>query len=117
MNFTKQTKKKLSKLFGRLNAGEIDWLQERKLLADRIMLCAENGKIAVVQSGMDCDCVEYDGQVTILSATVPAFVARHDKVADWADGPFSLRIVPPSRAENIVPTSRDRALEAYENQE
>jgi len=69
--------------------------------------------IKVVESGMDCDCVKYSGRVHTCEATVKAFEELHDRIAEWADGPFSLSIVPWS--QKITYTSRDLALEAYEN--
>lgn len=77
--------------------------------------CAENGRIAVIESGMDCDCVQYDGVVHECDATIQGYRALCDRIAESSDGRFYLRIVKPSDAQNVKYRSRDRAFEAYEN--
>lgn len=81
--------------------------------ADIIERMAHEGRIKLVESGMDCDCVKYDGRVHECDATLEAYDKLHDEISEWADGPFSLRIVPWD--EEIKYTSRDLAMEAYEN--
>ena len=90
-------------------------ITERGALAARIRACDEGGKIAMVESGMDCDCVRYSGKVTIVPATMAAYYEEYNRTAEWADGPFSFAIVRPSEAAGIEYASRDLALEAYEN--
>lgn len=91
------------------------YLADKIAMKRRIAACAENGKVAVVESGMDCDCVRYSGHVSIIDATVEAYEAHYDHVAKWADGPFSLGVVSPSEARKIKRQSRDLALEAFED--
>jgi hypothetical protein len=76
---------------------------------------AEGGKVAVVESGMDCDGVQYAGKVSLIDATVAAFLAHWDHTAQWADGPFYLTVMRPSDAERVTYRSRDRAAEAFED--
>lgn len=81
----------------------------------RIIECAEGGKVAVVESGRDCDCVEYSGHVRIIDATVEAFTWLDSQIGDWADGPYHLAIIKPSEAAGIRRESRDLVLEAMED--
>lgn len=97
------------------NDGRHERINKRAALAALIERCAEDGKIAVVESGRDCDCVEYSGKVSIIEATARAFHAHEQGVAEWADGPFHLAIEKPSVARGIQAESRDLALEAYED--
>ena len=76
---------------------------------------AEGGKIAAIESGRDCDCVEYSGKVHIIDATVAAYNALHDDLSDWADGPFRLCLERPSVAQRVKYESRDLVMEAHED--
>ncbi len=95
----------------------IDAIRNIIVLQDQLMThrVKHKGKmmVKVVESGMDCDCVQYSGRVHTCEATFEAYEKMHDDIAEWADGPFSLTIVPWS--QKVTYTSRDRALEAYEN--
>lgn len=84
-------------------------------MRDRIAACAEGGKIAMIESGRDCDGVLYGGHVTLIEASTKAVRKHWDTVAEWADGAFSLAVEKPSVARGIRSRSRDLALEAFEN--
>tara|TARA_R100000808_G_scaffold21585_1_gene46604 strand:+ start:3348 stop:3746 length:399 start_codon:yes stop_codon:yes gene_type:complete len=73
----------------------------------------ENGKVALVESGMDCDGVEYENEVTIVDSN-KTLDAIDDK-AEWADGPMRFFIMRVSDAEKLKPYKRDRGTEAHEN--
>lgn len=90
-------------------------ISKRGRLAARIAACEENGKILVVESGMDCDCSQYDGRKRTIDATLQAYNQLNWNIADWADGPYSLSIERPSAGNAIEHTSRDLALEAFED--
>jgi hypothetical protein len=81
----------------------------------RISDCAENGKVALIESGMDCDCVQYSGRVTIIDADWRKIDDEIDHIGKWADGPFCISIEKPSIANEIEYNSRDLALEAFED--
>lgn len=89
--------------------------QRRQALHRRIAECAEDGQVALIESGMDCDCVQYSGYVSLCDATVAAFDAEYAHRAKWADGPFSIAIERPSVARGIRRESRDLAAEAFED--
>ena len=76
---------------------------------------AEHGRVAVVESGRDCDGVQYSGRVHVIRARLKNFLELEDGIAEWADGPFTLRLERPSVARRIEPALRDLTMEAFEN--
>lgn len=88
---------------------------ERALLEQRIHDLAEHGEVVVVESGRDCDGVEYRGRCHTIQATLDAYIKLDDEIGQWADGPYRLNIVSPSQAESISYSSRDLVMEAYED--
>lgn len=89
--------------------------QRRLRFLNNLRNMAEDGKIAMVEEGRDCDGVEYTGVVHIVDATKEAVEAETDSIGKWADGPFYLRLERPSVAQGIPRTSRDRTMEAHED--
>ena len=87
----------------------------RGALADRIRRCAQNGMIAMVESGRDCDGVQYSGKVKLVPATMAAYVEEYNRTAEWADGPFCFTVMSPSEALRVQYTSRDLVMEAFED--
>ena len=73
----------------------------------------EDGMIAMVTSGMDCDCVEWENEVSIVKAEDAD--KRADSEREWADGPISIKWMKPSEAAKLNKTSRDRIAEAHED--
>tara|TARA_Y100001973_G_C5160536_1_gene313260 strand:+ start:193 stop:687 length:495 start_codon:yes stop_codon:yes gene_type:complete len=73
----------------------------------------ENGKVALVESGMDCDGVEYANEVTVVDSN-KTLDAIDDK-AEWADGPMHFSIMRVSDAEKLKPYKRDRNTRAFED--
>lgn len=89
---------------------------EQRLAVHRLLReCAENGKVLVVESGMDCDCVQYAGKCRLIDANIKAYDELYNSVAEWADGPFSFSIDRPSNAALHGYRSVDLVMEAYEN--
>lgn len=75
---------------------------------------AVNGEIGLMESGRDCDGVEYGGgSPSIVEATQEAMESFMNDKAEWADGPFTLRICGPHDTEKSY--SHDRTMEAFEN--
>lgn len=91
------------------------YLQVRRDIHRACRELAEDGKLAVVWSGRDCDCVAYSGSVSIVDANWRAVVAHIDQAYEWADGPCYYGFERPSVAEDIEHESRDLALEAFED--
>ena len=82
-------------------------------VSDAIEQYAEGGYIKVVESGRDCDGVQYDGLVRIIEASRAVFEKLQDEIAESADGPFRLTIVPMS--DDPEYETRDLVMEAHEN--
>jgi hypothetical protein len=76
---------------------------------------AVNGVIGLVESGRDCDCVEYVHPAGTIPATVAHYLIADREKAKWADGPFELSIVSPEEEANTPYESRDLVLEAFED--
>lgn len=89
--------------------------QARRNYLARLFALAEDGKIAVIESGRDCDGVAYSGCVTIVDANVEAVQAHIDHQVKWADGPVWFDLERPSAAAAIEYKSRDLTLEAFED--
>lgn len=53
-----------------------------------------NGKMRVEECGRDCDGVEYRGRLHVIWATRSSYLALQYRIGEWADGPFSLYIIP-----------------------
>ena len=90
-----------------------DGLAAKARFADDIRRAAKNGKIKIIESGMDCDCVQYSGRVYRCPATVVAANQIIERIYAEAEGPVSWRIASPD--EKIVYSSRDLAAEAHED--
>lgn len=90
-------------------------INERAGLMQRIAKCNENGWIAVVESGRDCDGVKYSGRVHDCEANPQAYHKLCSDILSWADGPCGFYITHPSAAAEISYESRDLGAEAFEN--
>ena len=92
-----------------------DKLAERQRRAERLASLAEDGRICIVSSGMDCDGCRWSGRVYEFDA-IPFAVERFiEKEYEWADGPLRLELASPSECEEVEYESRDLALEAFED--
>jgi len=92
-----------------------EYTQERVNTLKKLIECAENGRVAVIESGMDCDCVQYTGHVHDFPSDTVGFYGALADMYSWAEGPISWRIVKPSESHFIERTSRDLIMEAHEN--
>jgi hypothetical protein len=91
-----------------------DVLQQKADLLAHWHEVAEDGKIAVIREGMDCDCTQYRRVSVIPMPGLMAWLVEEDKHQQYLDGPESHYFGKPSRHEPGY-KSRDRALEAYED--
>jgi hypothetical protein len=73
------------------------------------------GWVAVVWSGRDCDNVAYSGQVRYVRADITSVMEEIDREYSNAEGPTNYIITKPSEAAGITYSSRDLALEAFED--
>ena len=86
----------------------------RQQFLQSIALCEEDGKVAVVWSGRDCDGAKYEHSVAIVDADKKKVEAYIEHTYEWADGPCAYYIERPSVARGLKYSSRDLALEAFE---
>jgi hypothetical protein len=106
-----------------------DYLAERGMIAAKISQVLEVGTytdyakgykvhgphVAFVTGGMDCDCATWENHVTMLPA-LPRYVMKAiDDMYEHADGRRHYRLMKPSEALKLKRTSRDLALEAFED--
>ena len=109
----------LLRLLHRIHQPEIDAIRRRRAnvlhLITLIASHAQNGKVCAVESGRDCDGVEYSGKIHTIDATIAAWRELDDDIGQWADGPYHLSVASPSEAETIEYASRDLVMEAHED--
>jgi len=87
----------------------------RAALVARWERCVENGMIAVIREGMDCDCSQYKHVTHIpVPVSVVAYERQEDEHREWLDGPESCYFGKPSDYPEYH-ASADLALEAYED--
>ena len=91
------------------------YLRDKLAMKARIRTLEEGGRVAVVESGRDCDGVEYWGHVHIIEATIRDFEELYDQTEQYADGPFYFTLMRPSEAREVKAESRDRGMEAFED--
>lgn len=92
-----------------------DAIQRRIALNRMVADFAENGQVAVVEGGMDCDCVQYDGHVHTFSSNITEFWKAIDQMYYSAEGPIHWYVARISETKDVCSTSRDLAFEAYED--
>ncbi len=89
-----------------------DKLDQRVELSERLSEIQQGGKVPVYSWGRDCDQCESDS-VTLIPATVMAFLWFADRTFRYAEGP--VQVYPISFAEyaEFEPSFRDRRAEQY----
>ena len=91
-------------------------LNERWAMMDYIQKNTdENGMMHLVESGMDCDGVQYAGRVHYVPANYRSLIALYDEVGEWADGPFDLTVISPGDVEAVEYHSIDLGTRAFED--
>lgn len=110
---------KILRLLHRLHWDRIERIQVRRanlmLLIHLIAEKAEGGKVCAIESGRDCDGVQYAGKVHTIAANIDAWRKLDDDLGKWADGPYCLSVASPSEARGIQYESRDLVMEAHED--
>lgn len=89
--------------------------EKRQLLVSSVSKFAQDGRVAVVWSGRDCDGVRYHNDVRMIEATVKAVDEHINHTYEWADGPCSYWITTPTYGRSLVYESRDLVMEAFED--
>lgn len=104
----------LERLWGRLEMAT-ERRMRRQSYIDRFRRCNQGGRIGVIVSGMDCDCVKYSrGRVVEVTSVADLDDWIKDQL-EWADGPMDFAICGPDDADHYKGYSRDLALEAFED--
>src|SRR5687768_10297818 len=106
MQPTRETRSLIRRLFRELNRNKVDFLARRADLKTRIGQLQENGKVAIVYGGIDCDGGRWDNRVSEVPA-IPVTVERwHDRYEAQAEGPHWQTLEKPSVAAD--PSEDDR---------
>jgi hypothetical protein len=92
-----------------------DRLARRQQLQACIAEHAENGRVALVSGGIDCDGGRWDNRVSLVTATVVAVELWIEKYHEYAEGPQWQTVEKPSVAADLTEDCRDLALEAFED--
>lgn len=110
---------KMLQLLHKIHWPAIERIRARRVLVlrliDAIDAFAEGGKVCAIESGRDCDGVQYDGRVHTIDASIKAWRELEDRIGQWADGPFRLSVAAPSTAALVRYSSRDLVMEAFED--
>tara|TARA_R100001369_G_scaffold12797_2_gene26967 strand:+ start:700 stop:1206 length:507 start_codon:yes stop_codon:yes gene_type:complete len=75
----------------------------------------ENGKVAIVSGGMDCDHTRWDDDVDILDANIVSVNQWEQRFYDGAEGQQWWSLETMAYANSLSPSSRDLAMEAFED--
>ncbi len=91
-----------------------DYLQERADIAATLKEFADaDGYVGIVESGRDCDCVQYCHGARRKFVGAFQFEKERQDILYWADGPAYVTLC---RVDELPKSySRDLALEAYED--
>tara|TARA_B100000131_G_scaffold271117_2_gene271288 strand:- start:44 stop:511 length:468 start_codon:yes stop_codon:yes gene_type:complete len=108
------TKKKIKYLVGIATRFRKDRLVEKENIISHIKSKTENGKVAVVWSGVDADCVSWGNRVDIVSSSYLQIEKMLNDVYEGSEGSIDFYYEKPSIAEKLTETSRDLAMEAFE---
>ena len=108
------TKKKVKQLVGISTKLRKDRLVEKENIVSHIKSKTENGKVAVVWSGVDADCVSWGNRVDIVSSSYVQIEKMLNDVYEGSEGSIDFYYEKPSIAEKLTETSRDLAMEAFE---
>lgn len=82
--------------FRRTRNSRVDPLYYRSMVAKRLRDCDENGTIAVVRQGRDCDGCSYASVEHIPTPSVMAWLKACDHHDSYLDGPCATWLAKPS---------------------
>jgi hypothetical protein len=90
-------------------------LSDRPRMKGIIQQYEEDGKIAIVYGGMDCDGCKWDGCVDIVPAQLVHVESWISHYYEWAEGYQWHDFAKPSQAKHLEESHRDLAMEAHED--
>lgn len=103
----------MRKVGDRGNIVDESLLAERQQLQQTIAKYKMDDVVCLVESGRDCDCVEYTHSQLIEKATVMKVWSRQTDIYSWAEGSCYVGYCSPDERPGNY--SRDLVMEAYEN--
>ena len=115
MQLTRKSRSLVRRLCRKAYRNRVDPLAQRAKLKARLAELQEEGKIALVHGGIDCDGGRWDNRVAMVSATVIAVERWSDRYKAQAEGPQWQTLEKPSLAKDLTEDSRDLGLEAFED--
>ena len=115
MQLTSELRRVLRRLSRKLLRGRIDPLTQRGTLKTHLAELQEEGQIAIVYGGIDCDGGRWDNRVIIVPATVIAVERWVDRYHAQAEGQQWQSLERPSVAATLMADERDLAAEAFED--
>lgn len=92
-----------------------DRVQQRVATNRQVTHLSENGYVAVVVGGLDCDMCAYEGHVHTFPSQITEFWKCIDLLYYQAEGPIHWHVMRVSESVSVKSTLRDLALEAFEN--
>ena len=110
----KSTRKKVKKLVGISTKLRKDKLTAKESIINHIKSKTENGEVAVVWSGVDADCVSWGNRVDVVSSSYVQIEKKLNDTYKGSEGSIDFYYEKPSIAEKLNETSRDLAMEAFE---
>ena len=103
MIMTPQLKRAVRLAFRRTrDTGLGDPLFYKAMVARRLAACTEEGMIAVVRTGRDCDGCSYHSVEHMPAPTLMAWLNWDNQRTEWLDGPESCWIASPSEEPSEV---------------
>jgi hypothetical protein len=93
----------------------VDPLAAHAALASEVERKREKGRIAICESGMDCDCVSYSNRIHVVAANAATVAHAIARIYSGAEGPVTTYLMPPTHARRLTYAARDLAAEAHEN--
>ncbi len=87
--------KRYLRKIGGLSRADDSTIGRRAVLATQVANCERDGEVLLAQSGTDCDGRDWESGQTV-PAIPRAIEHTIDQAYDWADGPISAWIEPPS---------------------
>ena len=91
-----------------------NWEDSVESIINHIKSKTENGKVAVVWSGVDADCVSWGNRVDVVSSSYVQIEKMLNDTYEGSEGSIDFYYEKPSIAEKLTETSRDLAMEAFE---
>ena len=92
-----------------------DKLQERLTFKNQIDNLNWRGKVAIVYGGVDCDHSTWDNRVALIDANVTSVNGWENDYMEYAEGSQWWNIEPMGYALSLKRSSRDLAMEAFED--